>query len=159
MADRPGRLVIVCGLPGTGKTTWAAALAERTGGTRFSPDDWMDALAIDLWDGAQRDRIEALQWRVARDLLKLGGTAIIEWGTWARSERDALRDGARALGARVELVFLDAAPEVLYARTAARGRENPPITLEQFRDYAAVIERPTPEEFALFDPPLEPAAS
>lgn len=158
MAERPGRLIIIAGLPGVGKTTLAKALAGRHAGVVYSPDDWMDALGIDLWDSPKRDEIETLQWRQAQDVLRLGGTAIIEWGTWGRSERDALREGARALGATVELHFLDALPEVLYERTIARGRENPPLTLEQLRQYSAAIERPTAEEFALFDPPSEPVA-
>ena len=150
-----GRLIIVCGLPGTGKTTLATALAEQHHGTRFSPDDWIDALALDLWDEDRRARVEKLQWQVAQGLLRAGGTAIIEWGTWGRSERDALREGARALGAAVELIFLDASPEVLFERTSARAREKPPITLEQLREFSAAIERPTPEEFDLFDRPTE----
>lgn len=150
-----GRLIIVAGLPGTGKTTVAKGLAQQHQGTIFSPDEWMDALAIDLWDTAQRKRIEDLQWQQAQEILRLGGTAIIEWGTWGRSERDILREGARKLGAAVELIFLDAAPDVLHQRATARGRENPPISLAQFEEYRAAIERPTAEELALYDPALE----
>jgi len=54
---------------------------------------------------------------------------IIEWGTWARSERDMLRLGARALGASVELQFVSAPPEVLIERIRLRDREDPPIAL------------------------------
>ena len=35
------RLIIVCGLPGSGKTTLAKALENRLRAVRFSPDDWM----------------------------------------------------------------------------------------------------------------------
>lgn len=99
------RLIIVCRLPGSGKTTHARMLEGRLGAIRFSPDEWMDALALDLYDEEIRAKIEALQWRLGRELLALGLTVIIEWGTWGRSERDALRLEARALGAAVELHY------------------------------------------------------
>jgi predicted kinase len=151
-----GRLIIICGLPGAGKTTLAKRLAEHVDASIYSPDDWMDALGIDLWDTAMRKGVEDLQWRQAQDLLRLGGTAIIEWGTWGRSERDMLREGARALGAKVELHFVDAPFETLFQRTSARGRENPPLTLEDLRAYSAAIQRPDEAEFALYDPASEP---
>lgn len=149
--SRSGRLIIICGLPGAGKTTRANLLASRLQATVYSPDAWMEALGIDLWDSTKRKNIEDLQWQQAQDVIRLGGIAIIEWGTWARSERDALREGARALGAAVDLHFLDAPPEVLYQRTTARGRENPPIGLDEFRAYAATFERPGSGELALYD--------
>jgi predicted kinase len=153
MAGTQGRLIIVCGLPGSGKTTLAKSLAQQHDGTIYSADDWMDALGIDLWDSAKRDAIEAMQWQQAQDLLRLGGTAIIEWGTWARSERDTLREGARHLGASAELIFLDLPPETLFERISARGRENPSITLEQLREFSVAIERPTAEELSFYDNP------
>lgn len=151
-----GRLIIISGLPGSGKTTLARSLALKDDGVVYSPDEWMDALGIDLWNSAARDAIEPLQWQQAQAVLRLGGTAIIEWGTWARSERDALREGARTLGASVELIFLDCPVDTLFARISKRGRENPPITLEQLHNYSAAIERPTAEERALYDSPTEP---
>lgn len=153
MAERRGRLIVVCGLPGSGKTTIAVELAARHDGIRYSPDDWMDALGINLWELGKRDAIERLQWQQAQSLLTLGGTAIIEWGTWARSERDALREGARALGAAVELVHMDAPIDVLLDRVTRRGRESPPIDRAMLEDASRAFERPTAEEFALYDPP------
>ena len=155
MAGSHGRLIIICGLPGSGKTTIATELAQRHGGVIYSPDDWMDTLGINLWDSAKRDTIEALQWQQAQHILALGGTAVIEWGTWARSERDALREGARALGAAVELIHMDAPIDVLLDRVTQRGRESPPIDRAMLEDAAAAFEVPTPDELALYDPPLK----
>ncbi len=155
MAASHGRLIIVCGLPGAGKTTAATELAQHHNGVRYSPDDWMDALDINLWDEAKRAGIERLQWQQAQSVLMLGGTAIIEWGTWARSERDALRDGARALGAAVELVHMDAPLDVLLDRVTRRGRESPPIDRAMLEDASRAFERPNAEELALYDPPAK----
>src|SRR6202043_2492442 len=121
------RLIIVCGLPGSGKTTVAKSLESRLRAIRFSPDEWMDALSLDFLDEERRGKIEGLQWKFARELLALGLTVIIEWGTWGRSERDTLRLGARALGAAVELHYLSAPPDVLFDRIQRRGLEKPPI--------------------------------
>jgi len=150
------RLIIVCGLPGSGKTTHATLLAERLGAVRFSPDAWMDALAIDLYDEDRRARIEALQWALGQELLRQGLTIIIEWGTWARSERDVLRMGACALGAAVELHYLAAPAGVLFERIQRRGREVPPIDREELVRWFAMLEVPTAEEMALFDEPAVP---
>jgi len=60
-----GRLIIVCGLPGAGETTYAKALERRLPFVRLCPDEWMDTLSIDLYDETSRGRIEALNGRWA----------------------------------------------------------------------------------------------
>lgn len=147
------RLVVVCGLPASGKTTHATALAGELDAFRLSPDDWMESLDINLWNGEVRTRIESLQWKCAQELLRHDQIVIIEWGTWGRSERDTLREGAQALGAAVELHYLEEPIDVLWSRLEVRGLESPPITREQLEGWAKVIEVPTEEELALYDHP------
>jgi len=114
----------------------------------------MDALDINLHDERSRERIEALQWNLAQQLLQRGVMVVIEWGTWARSEREALRIGARSLGASVELRYLTASRDVLVDRVRRRARENPPIALDAIYRWFDVFEVPTVDELALYDPPL-----
>jgi predicted kinase len=147
-------LIIVCGLPGSGKTTLARALERRLRAIRFSPDEWIQALSLDLYDQDRRAKIEFLQWKLGRELLALGLTVIVEWGTWGRSERDALRLEARALGAAVELHYLAASEDVLFERTQRRGMESPSISREDLSRWIKLFQEPTSEEMALFDEPL-----
>lgn len=115
----------------------------------------MDALSVNLWDADMRTNIEALQWEIGQRLLKLGLTVIIEWGTWGKSERDTLREGARKLGAAVELHYLSVPPETLFERIQRRSMEDPPIKFEDVLRWAEIIQVPTEEEMALFDLPSE----
>ncbi|MDR3773094.1 MAG: ATP-binding protein [Terracidiphilus sp.] len=149
-------MIVVCGLPGSGKTTLAKALESRLHAVRFAPDEWMDALSLNLYDEERRAKIEALQWELGQQLLALGLTVIIEWGTWGRSERDVLRLGARALGAAVELHYLAAPMEVLFERIQQRGAESPSIERDAVSRWFAIFQPPTLEEMALFDQPLFP---
>jgi predicted kinase len=147
------RLIIICGLPGSGKTTRAKLLEDKLRAIRLSPDDWMNALSLNLYDEEKREKIEALQWKIAQELLALGLTVIIEWGTWGRSERDTLRVRARSLGAAVELHYLSAPVDVLFDRIQRRGMESPPIERDDMLRWTEMFQEPTPEEMALFDKP------
>lgn len=66
-----------------------------------------------------------------------------------------MREGARKLGAAVELRYLSAPPEVLFERIQRRAMENPPIKREDVMRWAKMIEVPTEEEMNLFDPVSE----
>ena len=119
--------------------------ADRSG-VRFCPDEWMTALGANLWDSELRARVEELQWEVALDVLRSGGTVIIEWGTWGRDERERLRAEAAALGARTELLFLDVPADVLWARIEERGMEDPPMKRSDVVEMCEFMQSQRPDE-------------
>lgn len=151
MKVKPGKLIIISGLPGSGKTTIAIQLQNQAPAVRLSADEWMDFLSINLYDEEARGKMEALQWKIGKELLILGLTVIVEWGTWGSAERDKLRIDARALGASVDLYYLSAAEDVLCNRIQRRGREDPPIQREAVARWRDLFQVPTPEEMALYD--------
>lgn len=152
------RLILMCGLPGSGKTTLARALAKQYDAVRLSPDEWLDALGSDGYDENAREHVEALQWHLAQDLLSKGMTVILENGFWGRAERDSLRHRAREIGARVELCFLDVAIDMLWSRLEARNASLPDgsfaVSHSDLIDWSSVFEAPTSHELSLYDDPV-----
>ncbi|GLZ79994.1 hypothetical protein Afil01_48010 [Actinorhabdospora filicis] len=147
------RLILLCGLPCSGKTTEARRLERELPAVRLCPDEWLTGLGLDPFDGPARDRVEAVLWRHAQALLAAGTAVVLEYGFWDRGERDEKRLRARELGVPVELRYLTAPLPELQRRAELRNREPGAIALTaaQMAEYAAMIEEPTPEELALYD--------
>ncbi len=110
------RLVLICGLPASGKSTLARQLAPKIPAIRLDKDQWTTQLGHDPWDDEFRLRLERQLWALTQELLAQGQSVILEWGHSARVERDEKRLGARALGVGVELHYLDAPLEELIER-------------------------------------------
>jgi predicted kinase len=125
---RGSTLFLICGLPGAGKTTLARQLERDTPALRLCPDEWLTTLygptRSDTLD-ALRGPVEALQRDLAGQVLKLGLNVVLENGFWSRAERDEYRAWGLALGARVELRYLDVPREQLWARVNQRNANRP----------------------------------
>jgi predicted kinase len=151
------RLILICGLPASGKSMLARRLAEELPAIRLDKDSWVAALGGDVWDDDFRVRVESQLWELTQRLLAQGVSVILEWGHWARVERDEKRIAARTLGVPVELHYLSAPLEQLLnrsnARTASGEWTAAPMTREHFAEWATIFQAPDEDEMLLFDAP------
>jgi predicted kinase len=158
MAKSSARLILICGLPAAGKSTLARQLAPKIPAIRLDKDGWVTQLGADVWDAEFRVRLERQLWALTYDLLAQGQSVILEWGHWARVERDEKRLRARALGVGVELRYLDVPLDELMERSDRRTASGQwtasPITRAHFEEWATIFQAPDEEEFRLFDKPL-----
>lgn len=152
--------MLLCGLPGSGKSTFARRLVAELPAVTLSPDQWSADLGVDVFDETFRYRLEQRFIGLAWELLALGSTVVLEFGLWGRDERDLLRDGARSRGVPVELHHLDAPFEDLWSRVDARnargGHGTAQIPRAELERYATVFQRPDAAELAAYDPPRIP---
>jgi len=159
--DRSGRLkgmaptlYLMCGLPGSGKTTRAKELEAAGKGILLNADDWVWQLYPDDAETAARDErkglVERVQWELVERLLSRGISVILDWGVWARAERDHYRRHARAVGADVQTIFVDAPLEALQERLARRNLDLPAgtfkVSAEELDEWASRFEAPTQDE-------------
>ena len=150
------RLILTCGLPGAGKTALATQLAADRSAVRLTKDEWLWALGSTPWDEPTREKVEHELWRLAQEILSLGLSVVVDFGLWARSERDEMRSAARGLGVDVELHYLDVPTDELWRRIEARNSKPPwdryPIRRADLDGWRRVFQAPDAAELGLFDP-------
>lgn len=147
-------LHLMVGLPGSGKTTWARAIAAETGALRFTPDEWHIRLFGSDFPHPDHDRrhdaVERIMWEMAEVLLERGLDVILDFGFWSRAERDDFRSRAARFGAGCQIHYAEIGEAELLARVAARNAAAPPaafiIPEAMLRQWVAVFEPPTADE-------------
>ena len=147
---RMATLFLLCGLPGSGKTTLAREIERDHAALRLAPDEWMSRIVRDGWDSERRAVVDAIQTEIALRVVALGVNVVFESAPWRRRDRDELRARAAAIGASVKLHYLKASREELIRRLEARNTNLPPHTFavdaQQLIEMESWFEAPTPDE-------------
>ncbi len=143
-------LHLMVGLPLAGKTTLAKQLEQEYSALRLTPDEWHTRLfGYDVEEKEHDDRhflIESMLWDIAARVLGLGLNVILDFGFWAKVEREDYRGRAKQIGASSEIHFLDAPEAVLLERLAIRNELLP-------AGAAYIPEGKLKKYFPIFQPP------
>ena len=99
---------------------------------------------------ARHTLIEAILWKIASRALELGVNVILDFGFWAREEREDYRLRAKQLGASSEVHFLDVSEDELFRRLEERNsqpsQETFYISVEMMNPWIEFFQKPTPDE-------------
>jgi predicted kinase len=147
-------LYLMVGLPCSGKTSKAMQLENEQSALRLTPDEWQIPLfgqdAEEPEHDARHTQIEVMLWNIASRVLFLGTNVILDFGFWAREEREDFRLRAKRLGASSEVHFLDVPEDELLRRLAVRNSQLSQASFhipeDMMKPWIAFFQKPTPDE-------------
>jgi len=150
-------IILLCGLPGAGKTTWAKARAQQ-GAMVFNSDEWMlrlygPRMPREVFD-ARLAACNDLVYEQTNRLVALGVDVVIDGMGWKRDQRRIAIDRLRPSGVTPKLMWFDVPLDELRRRLAVRNAALPPDTFEitgaMLEQFAGWFEPPAADEgFAL----------
>jgi predicted kinase len=153
---RQPEVVLMCGLAGSGKTTYAKQL-ETEGYVRLSIDEelWhsFGRYGIDYSTERYGELSEIVERRLRERLITYivgGADVVVDFSFWKRQDRDAYKALVDAHGGRWRLVYLDVPSSELRRRLQLRsGRFDAdaafPIDEPVFERYLTMFEQPLGE--------------
>lgn len=124
-----GKVILICGKIGSGKTVYANRLAKELNAINISQDELMLGLfGAELYHNEPElyekycSKVEDYVKRKAGEAAKAGAISICENGFWPRTERDELRRFYADMGVECELHYMDT-PEEQRLRNIERRNE------------------------------------
>lgn len=155
-------LLVLCGLPFSGKSTLGRALAERLGAIHVE----VDRLHADVADALEGRRIERQEWiaayqaayREVEAALSDGRVVVFDAVSYRRVQRDRVRRIANRFGVPMTIVYLDVDPDQARARLEANRRAPLRVNVPDvdFEEVASGMQPPMDDEPHIRYRPDEP---
>lgn len=110
-------LLLIAGLPATGKTTLAEALARRTGALHYNSDKTRGAMdLLGKYDTASKQAVYEALLEATEAALKSGKSVIVDATFTRKRWRERFEDLAAKHHAPIYWVLLHTSPENIYSR-------------------------------------------
>lgn len=143
---------LLCGLGGSGKSTYAQKLAER-GLEKFSLDEYVygkfGRAIVDLPEHEYLQHYRAAQEELDQKLIstiKNKQSVVLDYGFWRRSSRDYYKQLIEKHGGECKLIYLKASPETLKKRLQERNKRTDanafPVTEGMLHSFIERFEEP-----------------
>jgi len=153
------KIILICGLVGAGKSTYARGLALSNDAIRFSVDEWMTTLfqadwPDDLnynWAMERIDRIEDQMWQMVIQHMENDISVVMDLGLLKKDHRQKFYDLAAAQNYKLETHLVEADKDIRWERVQKRNSEKGKtyslqVNREMFDFCENLFERPDSEE-------------
>ncbi len=145
---------IMCGLPGTGKSSYARKLATDKDAVLFSLDEWMTDLLGDSYKNTEFERFvlpcQKMIWRASLPLLDREIEFVYDFAIYSKKGRKELFDKIRGYGAEAIIYYFNIPHETCKERLRRRGVSKTVheavVTPEQFDKLVTYFVPPSEDE-------------
>lgn len=155
------KIMLISGLVGAGKSTYARRLAKDESAIRFSIDEWMIGLfkadfpkQLDFeWSMERIYKIEEQVWSVVEQLIENGTPVILDFGLLQREHRQKFYDWAATNELTIETHVIEADKDIRWQRVLNRNLEKGDtysleVNKEMFDFCENLYERPQEDELS-----------
>lgn len=120
-----GTVHLICGLPASGKSTVARAIARDEEGLCLTLDSWMQTLYDLNFDdpsyGAHATHCQSLMWKLAVAVIHHGRSCVLDWNQWSKERRSRWRHLAQEVGAKAVVHWVTTPLEQAILQSDARN--------------------------------------
>ncbi|MFI3325208.1 MAG: ATP-binding protein [Clostridia bacterium] len=152
-----GKVIIICGKIGSGKSTYANKLVKELNAVNISQDELMiDLFGVDLYFEQREvyekycNKVEQYVKQKSGEAAKAGAIAICENGFWSQNERNELKSFYKNMGVKYELHYIDTPEEQRLNNIKKRNKNITENNLHFFltdeKDINHYFEIPTDDE-------------
>lgn len=134
-------LIMLQGLPASGKTTYANKLVEQGNFVRVNKDDLRSMMDGGKWSDNNEKRIIRIRDAIIIDALSHGKNVVVDDTNFSKKHQENLYGLAQKMGATMHVTFCDTPLEMCLERN--RNRENPvpeKVILDMYDKYLKVVE-------------------
>ena len=147
---------LLCGLPGSGKTTYAKKIVDEQGALSLSIDDEMikryGVAGIDYPTEKRNEYktsvMEIIKSKIVEDI-RNGQSVVLDFGVRKKMDREYFRDLVESNGAEMQLIYIKASRALLLERLNRRADiekgNNFIVTPDMLDERIAIFEEPNNE--------------
>ena len=133
-------VIIMVGIPGAGKTTFAEHFADTFKAPYINPSDISDKVGIDA------DTTEKVTQLLFGELLKTGRTLVYEGSTFTKDQRTAIAKFITKAGYKPLIVWVQTEPVEAKRRAASSKKKGGTMSAAEFKQAFTRFEPPTANE-------------
>ena len=140
MDTKKPKVLMLKGLPASGKSTYAKELVDKEGYVRVNKDDLRAMMDLGKWSKSNEKRILTVRDSIIRYALTEGKSVVVDDTNFHESHKTTLQEMAENFQVNFEVLFIDTPLEDCIKRNEARANKVPvSVIVDMYNKYIAPL--------------------